>query len=164
MIVGGRGGEIRGLSMRGLAVRIGPLAAILALLALGDCSTNIEPTQADLRANWEAHNIDPRNYRADLVAYLRTYLNDPTHIRGASLSPPLRTTVGPGERFVSCVRYDARNSDGKYIGSKDNAVIYVSGKLDRYVDGVTKEGAKRVKELCNDAVYAPFPELERLTR
>jgi hypothetical protein len=57
------------------------------------------------------------------------------------------------------VRYNARNTDGKYQGSKDGAATYVSGKLDRFLDT-----PKEVRELCKDVAFAPFPELEKLTR
>jgi hypothetical protein len=60
---------------------------------------------------------------------------------------------------VACVRYNARNSDGKYLGSKDGAAIYVAGKLDRFFDT-----PRDMRDLCKDATFAPFPELERLTR
>ena len=132
--------------------------ALLALLMLGSCSTDTGPSQAELRARWDAQNVVPQNYKQDLLAFLRTYLNDPTHIRAASVSQPQLKTVGPGERYVACVRYNARDSDGKYAGSKDGAAIYVAGKLDRFLDG------KQGQPYCKDAAYAPFPELERLTR
>ena len=74
------------------------------------------------------------------------------------MSQPQLKQVGPGERYIACVRYNAR-VDGKYAGAKDGAATFVSGKLDRYFDGKLD-----VKELCKDAVYAPFPELETLTR
>jgi hypothetical protein len=129
----------------------------LALLAVGGCSSDLGPTQADLRAQWEAQNAFPQNYKQDLLAFLRTYLNDPSHIRAASVSQPQLKTVGAGRRYVACVRYNARN-DGKYAGSKDGAAVYVAGKLDRFLDG------KQAQPYCKDAAYAPFPELERLTR
>ena len=132
--------------------------ALLALLMLGGCSTDTGSSQAELRARWEAQNVVPQNYKQDLLAFLRTYLNDPTHIRAASVSQPQLKTVGPGERYVACVRYNARQSDGKYAGSKDGAAVYVAGKLDRFLDG------KQGQPYCKDAAYAPFPELERLTR
>ncbi len=157
-------GNNAGRGMRVLAVARGLFGALLVLFAAGGCSTDLEPTEAELKARWEAQNVFPQTYKSDLLAFLRTYLNDPSHIRGAALSQPQRKPVGQGERFVACVRYNARNTDGKYIGPKDSAVIYVSGKLDHYIDGVTKDAAIRVKELCKDAVLAPFPELERLTR
>jgi hypothetical protein len=129
----------------------------LALLAVGGCSSDLGPTQADLRAQWEAQNAFPQNYKQDLLAFLRTYLNDPSHIRAASVSQPQLKTVGAGRRYVACVRYNARN-DGKYAGSKDGAAVYVAGKLDRFLDG------KQAQPYCKDVAYTPFPELERLTR
>ena len=131
---------------------------LLALLAVGGCSTDTGPSQAELRAQWEAQNVFPQTYKQDLLAFLRTYLNDPSHIRAASVSQPQRKTVGAGDRYVACVRYNARNSDGKYAGSKDGAAVYVAGKLDRFLDG------KQAQPYCKDAAYTPFPELERLTR
>lgn len=134
-------------------------AALAALILLGGCATPTEPTQAELSAAWEAQNIVPQNYKNDLLAFMRTYLNDPTRVRDAQVSQPERRKVGPGERYVACVRYNARNSSGKYIGVKDSAAIFVGGKLDRFVDQMIE-----VRPLCRDAVLAPFPELERLQR
>jgi hypothetical protein len=133
--------------------------ALLAVFLVGGCATDVGPSQAELTAQWEQQNIFPQNYKADLMAFLHTYLNDPTHIRGAAVSQPQRKNVGPGERYVACVRYNARKSGGQYAGSKEGVAIYVSGKLDRFFDGPIE-----VRELCKDAVYAPFPELEALTR
>lgn len=134
--------------------------ALLTMLLLGGCARDLEPTAADLRARWEAQNIYPSNYKTDLLAYMRTYLNDPTGVRGAAVSTPSLKSVGPGERYLACVRYNARNSDGKYMGLKVGAASYVSAKLDRFFDAPVNE----VRELCKDAVFAPFPELERLAR
>ena len=130
----------------------------LALLVLGGCSTDLGPSPAEINARWEAQNVVPQAYKQDLLAFLRTYLNDPSHIRAAGVSPPQLKTVGSGQRYVACVRYNARNSDGKYGGEKRGAAIYVSGKLDRFIDG------NETNIYCKDAAYAAFPELERLTR
>jgi hypothetical protein len=132
--------------------------ALVAVLMVGGCATEVGPSPAELKAQWEAQNVFPQNYKADLMAYMRSYLNDPTHVRGATVSQPQLKTIGPGERYVACVRYNAR-VDGKYAGSKDGAAIYVSGKLDRFLDAPIE-----VREFCKDAAYAPFPELETLTR
>lgn len=133
--------------------------ALLAALMVGGCAAGLEPTEAELKTRWEAQNAFPLAYKSDLLAFLRTYLNDPTQIRGAALAAPQRKTVGPGERYVACVRYNARNTEGRYAGPKEGAATYVAGKLDRFFD-VPSE----VRELCKDAAYAPFPELEKLTR
>ena len=137
--------------------------ACLAMLALGGCTTEIGPSSAELKAQWEAQNVYPKSYKQDLLAFLRTYLNGPTHVRGAFVTQPVLKNTGPGERYVVCVRYNARNTDGKYQGSKDGAATYVSGKLDRFFD-VPKD----VRVFCNkddkSLAYEPFPELEQLTR
>jgi hypothetical protein len=127
-------------------------------MMVGGCTTDVGPSPAELKAQWDAQNVFPQNYKNDLMAFLRTYLNDPTHVRNASVSQPVLKQVGPGERYVACVRYNAR-VDGKYASVKDGVATYVSGKLDRYFST-----PQDVKEFCKDAVYAPFPELETLTR
>jgi len=131
----------------------------LIAVALGGCTTEIGPSPSELKARWDAENIYPQGYRQDLLAFMRTYLNDPRHVRSAAVSPPQLKYIGPGDRYVACVRFNARNTDGKYQGQKEGAATYVSGKLDRFFD-IPKD----VRELCKDAAYAPFPELERLAR
>jgi len=133
--------------------------ATFAAVWLGGCASDIGPSPSELKARWDAENVYPQGYRQDLLAFLRTYLNDPSRVRGASVSQPQLKYVGPGERYVACVRYNARNSDGKYLGSKDGAAVYVAGKLDRFFDT-----PREMRDLCKDATFAPFPELERLTR
>lgn len=134
------------------------LLLLLAVLALGACSTDVGPSAAELKAQWDAQNVYPQHYKEDLLAFLRTFLNDPTHVRSASVSAPVSKTVGAGERFIACVRYNARDSDRTYGGEKTGVAVYVGGKLDRFIDG------KPAQSLCKDATYAPFPELEHLTR
>jgi hypothetical protein len=133
--------------------------ALLGALILAGCATDLGPTPAELKARWDAQNVFPASYKNDLLAYLRTYLNNPEHVRGASVSPPALKMVEPGERYIACVRYNARDSQGHYAGPKEGAAIYVSGRLDQFVDQ-----PRVVKELCKDAALAPFPELEKLTR
>jgi hypothetical protein len=106
--------------------------------------------------NEAANRTVPLSYRADIVSFMRTYLNDPTRVRGAFVSEPTLRTFDHNERYVSCLRYDARKSDGQYAGSKDSLVLFRGGRLDRVVDNA--------REQCKDATYQPFPELERMTR
>jgi hypothetical protein len=141
--------------MRALALLMAGSVAV----ALGGCATETGPSASELKARWDAENVYPQGYRQDLLAFLRTYLNDPSQVRSASVSQPQLKYIGPGDRYVACVRYNARNSDGKYVGSKDGAATYVAGKLDRFLDT-----PKDVRELCKEVAFVPFPELERLTR
>jgi len=141
----------------GMAVLPGILAGGLAL---GGCASDDSgPTRADMRAQWEAQNIHPQAYKTDLLNFLRTYLNDPSRIRDAGVSQPALMDVGPGKRYVVCVRYNARDNSGHYEGAKVGAATYVSGKLDRFIDP-----GQRAKTMCKDVVWGPFPELAKLTR
>jgi hypothetical protein len=119
----------------------------------------VGPSKEELKAQWDAQNVVPENYKQDLLAFLRTYLNDPSHVRDAALSQPMLKNIGPGERYVACVRYNARDSDHKYTGVKTGVATYVSGKLDRFSDG-----KRETEELCKDTTYASFPELQKLQR
>lgn len=141
--------------MRWLAV----LAGLSAALMVGGCATDVGPSPAELKARWEAQNVFPQGYKGDVLAFLRTYLNDPSRIREAGVSQPQLKTAGPGERYIACVRYNARKSDGQYAGAKHSAAIFVSGKLDRFLDE-----PKESRQFCQDAAYGPFPELQALTR
>ena len=115
-------------------------------------------------------NAPPSNYRADILAFLRTYLNDPTNIREASLSQPTVLRVGSEPRYVACVRFNAKNSRGQYAGLINTAAVFEGGKLSRFIDLTPDETAQdapmraQLREPCNGATYTPFPELQQLTR
>jgi hypothetical protein len=124
---------------------------LIAMLLLSGCAAAI--TQ---RAETEARvNIEPTNYKADIIAFMRTYLNDPSQIREAAVSEPMIKTVGTDNRYVVCLRYNARNTQGKYAGARDRLAVFLSGRFDRIVENA--------REQCKDVALAPFPELERLT-
>src|SRR5207248_2043561 len=84
----------------------------------------------------------------------RTYLNNPVGVREAALAEPVQRTVGGRVRYVACLRYAERQSDGTYRDVRDRAVLFVNGRLDRMIQNPTDE--------CADAVYAAFSELEKL--
>jgi len=98
----------------------------------------------------------PNNYRAELLAFLKTYLNNPVGVRDAGMAEPVQRVVGGRQRYVVCVRYSARDSDGGYREPRERAVLFVDGRLDRIIENGL--------EPCIGAVYAPFPELEKMTR
>jgi hypothetical protein len=134
-------------------IRENGLAMILAALVLAGCSSDW--TRRRERSD-EVYLTAPANYRADIMAFMRTYLNDPRGVRDAFLSEPSKRTLEGVERYVACLRYNPRKSNGQYAGSRDNMVLFAEGRLDRVVDNPV------VKELCKDAAYQPFPELERV--
>lgn len=98
----------------------------------------------------------PANYRSELLAFLRTYLNDPRGVRDAGIAEPAQKEVGGRRRYLVCLRFNARGTDGGYAGVKERGAMYIDGRLDRMIEDVS--------ELCQRATYAPFPEMEKLTR
>ncbi len=133
-------------------------AAILMLpVALAACASSEEvrdnPVNID---SGTANQPFPENYHDELLAFMKTYLNNPVGVHDAAMANPVMRSVGGRQRYVSCLRFSPRESDGGYREPRERAIIFVNGRLDRLVE---KSG-----DLCAGASYAPFPELEKLTR
>lgn len=104
-------------------------------------------------------NVYPDNYRAELLAFLQTYLNDPTNVREAQVAEPALRQVNSTDRYVVCLKYNAKNNDGRYMGVRETIAIYVRGRFNQLVDAI---GA--TADVCKGAAYRPFPELAALKR
>lgn len=128
------------------------LLLLAPLLLLAGCSSDWMAA----RERSAQANVTPTNYKADIVALMRTYLNDPRNVRDAYLSEPALRTLDNTERYTVCLRYNARKSNGQYAGSKDNLVLFRDGRLDYIVDNARGQ--------CKDAAYQPFHELETMSR
>jgi len=98
----------------------------------------------------------PGNYKREVLAFMRAYLNNPVGVRDALMAEPVQRTVGGRLRYVSCLRYLPRESDGSYREPRERAVVYVDARLDRVLENPG--------DACSGATYAAFPELEKLTR
>ncbi len=128
---------------------------LIGLLLLAGCASVDKDYSGPETQGGAGVNIFPEKYRAEILAYQKSYLNDPTGVRSAAISQPALRKVGSVERYVVCVRFNAKQPSGGYAGMREHMAIFLAGKLDQM--GVTRE-------LCKDAAYEPFPELERLTR
>jgi hypothetical protein len=129
--------------------------ALLCLLVLAGCSS--EWMGARDRAVTANTTPPAPNYRADILSLMRTYLNEPTGVRDALISEPALRTFDSADRYTVCLRYTARKGPGQpYAASKDSLVIFRDGRVDRVVDAA--------REICKDAAYQPFRELENLSR
>jgi len=136
------------------------LLAALAALALAGCSGGgLGDLPAFGKAS-DAWNVDPNrfpaDYRNELLSYLRVQLSDPTNVRAAYVTEPALRTFGTESRYAVCVRYNARNSEGRYQGSQDNIAIYYGGRLNQLREATAEQ--------CGAVAYQPFPELEKLKR
>jgi hypothetical protein len=129
------------------------LVVLLALM-LGGCAGGELPSADTLRAS----RMFPANYKAELIAHLRNFLNDPTNVRSAFVSEPTLTRIEGEHRYFNCVRFDARSSYGRYRGSRDHLATYFGGKLEYFAELRPESRDDR----CASAAYAPFPELEQL--
>src|SRR5450631_4890132 len=104
----------------------------------------------------DANQPYPNNYRPELLAFMKTYLNNPVGVHDASMAEPVQRTVSGRVRYISCLRFTPRESDGSYREPRERGILYVDGRLDRMVENAS--------ESCAGAAYAPFPELEKMTR
>jgi hypothetical protein len=127
---------------------------IAAALLLGACAGHHQP-DADDSANGGL-NAYPTNYKNDVLGAVHAYLKDPTGIRDAALSEPILKTVERQTRYVACVRFTPKQSTNANAGTKELAAIFLGGRFDRFVE--------TAREACEGVTYAPFPELEKLSR
>jgi hypothetical protein len=123
--------------------------------ALAGCNSEwADARQRTIRANTQPPGI---NYKAEIVAFMRTYLNDPTGVRDALISEPALRTLENVERYTVCLRYTARKpGSSDYAARKDSLVLFRDGRLDRIIDNA--------RETCREAAYQPIHELEHLSR
>ena len=132
-------------------------AILLLPIALAACAGSDEGRSVTYTDDRGVTNQPyPNNYRAELLAFMKTYLNNPVAVHDAAMAEPVQPTVGGRPRYVSCLRFVPRESDGSYRAARERAILYVDGRLDRVVENAS--------DICAGAVYAPFPELEKLTR
>jgi hypothetical protein len=155
------------------------IAAGIAVCLLTDCTGHGRPSSD------ERPNTYPDNYKSELLGFLHSYINDPTQIRDAAIADPVLRQVsnvpqergpgpmqrgdpddrggtflnpsgGPRERYVVCVRYNAKDRDGRYTGIKQGMAVYTGGRFDRFTE--------QPRGACDQAEYKPFPELQALGR
>lgn len=130
------------METRAIAGLVVVLAAGLA--ACSDSSSKIE----------ENPNVVPTNYKQEILDTMAKALDDPTNVKDAFISDPALAPVGTGQRYVVCVRYNARDLARRYVGSRDRIAYFYGGHLNQLVDATPAQ--------CGNAAYKPFPDLEKL--
>jgi hypothetical protein len=126
----------------------------IALAVVGCAGVSDEPLPY-MASSGMAVQPYPSNYRADLTAFMRTYLNDPGAVRDAIIAEPLQRSIGGRQRYIACVRYTATGK-GDGNAQNDRAALFLDGRLERLIE--------KAKDLCANATYVPFPEMEKLSR
>ena len=128
------------------------LPVVLSACAGGDEGRPI--TYTDDRG--VANQPFPNNYRTEVLAFMRSYLNNPAGVHEAAMAEPVQRVVGGRLRYVVCLRFSPRESDGSYREPRERAILFVDGRLDRL--------AENASEPCAGAVYVAFPDMEKMTR
>jgi hypothetical protein len=132
-------------------------AALLLLMAsLAGCAGAGDTGISSTDDRGIANQPYPTNYRVEMLAFLKTYLNDPEGVRDPDMAEPVQRTVGGRLRYIVCLRYNPRETDGSYRGTRERGVVFVDGRLDRIVENAG--------DACAGASYAPFPEMGKMKR
>lgn len=128
------------------------LLVVVLTIALGACAdTGKKATETKVEVN-----VYPTDYKSNVLEMVRQQVADPTEIRDAYIAAPILRRRQSGDRYIACLRYNAKDPDGNYVGSKEYAAFFYAGQLTQIVDA----GA----ELCVNAPYQPFPEMQKLCR
>lgn len=134
-----------------------PLLFVL-MLVLAGCSTAGAPPA-------ENTTPPPVSYRAAVADSVRQSYFDPYSIRDADISAPLYAravfdglTPIPRSGWIVCVKANAKNRMGAYIGRELTVFLFKGPAVDFVLSG--PEVAGQVQDLCRSASFTPFPEIE----
>ncbi len=132
-------------------------AILLVPITLAACASNDENQYVAFTDDGgSATQPYPDNYRTEVLAFMKTYLNNPVGVHDPAIAEPVQRTVGGRLRYISCLRFTPLESDGSYRELRERAILYVNGRLDRMIENAS--------DVCAGAVYRPFPEMAKLTR
>jgi len=128
-----------------------PIAVLLAW-ALSGCSS-FSLTKAPDPPPIDP-SLFPAKYRTDVAAFMRTYLNNPTKVKDAYIAQPVLRPVDGVPHYVTCVRYNPRDSANRYEGEQTNFVMFLGGRITQFLPGVP--------ETCTGLSYQRYPEIESM--
>jgi hypothetical protein len=120
---------------------IGAKSMLAAAVAVTACACSSKQPKIE-------ENIFPADYKAQIVRHLRMQSDYRLNLRDAYVAPPLMKAYQSTARYISCIRFTAQDD------SKEMAAFFFSGGLTQVVNAPP--------ELCANAAYEPFPELQKL--
>ena len=133
-----------------------PIVAFAAMLALGGCGGS--SGLPDLTKEREKPVVDPNLFPADFKRKvrdtLRQNLTDSRNVRDGAISEPVLKPISGTTRYVVCTRYNEKSGNA-YVGIKESAAIFLGGEVTQFIDST--------RELCGNAIYQRFPEIESNT-
>jgi hypothetical protein len=120
-----------------------PAAIVLSLAAaLGGCSGDKKNQVSTI----SEPDPFPARYRVQIASLLSTNWKDAADFYGAMVAQPTLKKLGDGQHYVVCVLLNGHNQ------RKTKVAIYLTGSITQFVDAPA--------DMCADATYQPFPELQ----
>jgi hypothetical protein len=95
----------------------------------------------------------PTEYKQRIRERLELQVADSRSIRDAYIAQPALKPRGSVSRYIVCVKFDAKDETGQYMGNKEYAAFFYAGDLTQIVDAT--------HDMCEGALYSPFPEIEK---
>lgn len=130
------------------------VAIALATLTLAGCGSSALNSFTFLETKEKpiARDVMPANFKREILNTVPSVVAEQRGIREAYYSDPV---MDPKLNiYTSCVRFNARDLAGQYVGPKEYAVYYYGGHLNQFVAAPPDQ--------CRAAGYKPFTELENL--
>ena len=153
---GALGGELAVLGPNTHRVRLAPVVFALALGgALGGCSGSFSELIGKQSESLPSDpKLFPATYKTEVAAFMRTYLGNPTRVKDAFIGEPVLKPVAGVEQYVTCVRYNPRDSKNQYQGNQTNLAIFVGGHLTQFLPGDAA--------ICAGLAYQRYPDVESM--
>ena len=129
-------------------------ATMLAALTLAGCGSNALNSFTFMQSAEKPipRDVMPANFKQEIINTVPSIVAEQQGIREAYYSDPaMHPTLGI---YASCVRFNARDAGGQYLGAKEYALFYYGGHLNQFVPAQPDQ--------CRGVGYKPFPELENL--
>ena len=146
-----------------LSVTIGRVFTVVATLllagVLGACSSDSDTQKFQFGKGPVTPPADPTKFPADykpeVADFIRRNTENPTKIRDAYIAKPVLKPIGKNQQqYITCVRYNPRDSQGKYEGSQQRVAIFLSGGLNQFLPDDP--------QLCAGLTYERYPEIENM--
>ena len=101
-----------------------PLYGVIVGAAVVGESRKVEITQLP-------PSVYPDRFKQEIADFMRTYLNNPTKVKDAFVGQPVLRPVAGKEQYVTCVRYNPRDTKDYEQGVWTLPPTYRLGETDR---------------------------------
>jgi hypothetical protein len=135
--------------------RAGLLLMVISIVLSG-CSGNLSSFSFGKQAEPPPiePNLYPAKYREEITAFMRTYLANPVKVKDAFVAEPVLRPVAGTTHYITCIRYNPRDSKNQYLGVNTRFAIFLGGKLNQLLP--------EDPQLCAGLNYQRYPELEAM--